>query len=88
MDIIVWMLTGAALGWVGYSYLALNQDRGIATSIIIGVVGGVIGGRLLAPMFSTPAAPGEFSIATVLLAAAAAAGALAASNLVHKRWGV
>jgi uncharacterized membrane protein YeaQ/YmgE (transglycosylase-associated protein family) len=84
MDLVVWMLTGAALGWLAYSHLGLNQDRGLATSIIIGAVGGVIGGRLVAPMF----APGELSIATVLLAGAVAAAVLAASNAVHKRWGV
>ena len=87
MNIVIWMLTGAALGWVACSYMGLNRDRGLAISIIIGAVGAVLGGKLIAPMFANPA-PGEFSIATVLFAGAVALAALAAGNMVHKRWGV
>ena len=92
MDIVTWMLAGAGLGWITFSYLSLNAERGLIVSIIIGAVGGLIGGKLIAPMFtsaSTAAAgQAELSIATVFFAGAAAAAALAAGNLVHKRWGV
>jgi uncharacterized membrane protein YeaQ/YmgE (transglycosylase-associated protein family) len=89
MDIIMWVLTGAALGWVGYAFLGLNRDRGLVISIIIGTVGGVLGGKVLAPLFSAPAAAaGEANLATVLFAAAVATAALIAGNLLHRRWGV
>ena len=89
MDIVMWMLTGAVLGWAAYSYLSLNEERGLVISIIIGAAGGLIGGKVMAPMFSAPAAvAGEFSVATVFFAAGIAAAALAAGNLVEKRWGV
>lgn len=92
MDIVTWMLAGAVLGWIAYSYLRLNEERGLVVSIIIGAVGGVIGGQLIAPIFTSAstAAPGqgELTIATVFFAGAAAAAALAAGNLVHKRWRV
>lgn len=85
----MWMLTGAAVGWVAYSYLGLNEARGLVVSIVIGAVGGIIGGKLIAPLFSSPAAAtGEASLATVLFAAGVAVAALAAGNLVHKRWGI
>lgn len=89
MDIVMWMLTGAGLGWLAYSYLGLNAERGLMVSMIIGAVGGVIGGEMIAPLFSAPAAAAdEANLATVFFAAAVAAGALAAGNLVHRRWGV
>ena len=92
MDIVTWMLAGAALGWITFSYLSLNEERGLIASIVLGAIGGVIGGKLIAPMFTSPAtaaaAQGELSIATVFFAGAVAAAALAAGNVVHKRWGV
>lgn len=75
-----------------YAYLDLNRERGLIVSIVIGAIGGVIGGKLIAPMFTSPAAAaaaqGEVSMATVIFAGVAAAAALAAGNVVHKRWGV
>jgi uncharacterized membrane protein YeaQ/YmgE (transglycosylase-associated protein family) len=89
MEIFVWMLTGSLLGWIAYSYLSFNAERGMAVSIVIGAVGGLIGGKVVAPMFTAGAlTPGDFSAPALFLAAAVAAGLLAAGNLVYKRWGV
>jgi len=43
------------------------------------------GGKIVAPMFTTAA---EVGLANIIFAAAVAAAVLAASNLIHKRWGV
>lgn len=89
MNIVMWMLTGSILGRVGYSYLNFNEERGMPVSIIIGALGGFIGGKMIAPMFSAAAlAPGDFSAPALFFAAAVAAAFLAAGNLVYKRWGV
>jgi uncharacterized membrane protein YeaQ/YmgE (transglycosylase-associated protein family) len=89
MNIVIWMLAGAALGWVGYSYLRFNEERGLMVSAIIGAIGGLIGGKLIAPMFSAAeAVPGAFSTSALVFAAIVAAGLLFAGNLIHNRWGV
>jgi len=89
MDVFMWMLTGSILGWVGYSYLNFNEQRGMMVSIVIGALGGLIGGKVIAPMFTAGAlAPGDFSAPGVFFAAAVAAAFLAGGNLVYKRWGV
>jgi len=89
MNIAIWVLTGSALGWVGYAYLNLNQDRGLMVSLIAGAVGGFIGGNVIAPMLTAGAlAPGDFSTTALFSAAAVAAAILAGGNLIHKRWGV
>lgn len=89
MDIVLWMLTGSILGWVGCSYLAFNEKRGAVVSIVIGALGGFIGGKVIAPMFTAGAlAPGDFSAPALFFAAAGAAAFLAAGNLVYRRWGV
>lgn len=88
MSIIVWVLAGAALGWVGYAYLGFNEARGRVIPMIIGAFGGYIGGKIVAPMFTAASLPGEFSVAALFFAAAVAAVFLAIGNLVHNRWGV
>jgi uncharacterized membrane protein YeaQ/YmgE (transglycosylase-associated protein family) len=89
MNIIMWMLTGSVLGWIAYSYLNFNQERGVMVSLVIGALGGFIGGKVIAPMFTAGAlAPGDFSAPALFFAAAVAAAFLALGNLVYKRWGV
>jgi len=91
MDIVIWLVTGGAVGWAAYALLSLNEDRGMTTSIVIGVAGGFLGGNIIAPMFSAApvaGAPVVFSVAAVLFAAGVAAACLAAGNFVSNRWGV
>ena len=89
MDIVLWMLTGGVLGWVGCSYLHFNEDRGVAVSVLIGALGGFLGGAIVAPIFSAAAAgPGDFSVFALFYAAAGAAAFLVLGNMVHDRWGV
>ena len=88
MNIALWMLAGGALGWAGYTYFQFNEDRGRITSVIIGIAGGFIGGKVIAPMFVAAAAtPGDFSTPTLFFAAAVAAGFLFVGDQVNKRWG-
>ena len=89
MNIVIWMLAGALLGWIGFSHLQFNQERGRLVSMVIGAVGALIGGNVIAPMFTAAqAVPGAFSASALVFAAIVAAGLLFAGNLVHDRWGV
>jgi len=89
MNIIVWMLAGGALGWTAYSYMGLSEGRGMTISIVIGTVGALFGGKLVAPMFASAAAiPDAFSVTAMLFAAVVATAFLVAGNLVYKRWDV
>jgi uncharacterized membrane protein YeaQ/YmgE (transglycosylase-associated protein family) len=89
MNIVMWMLAGGILGWVGCAFLGFNEERGMVVSVIIGTAGGLFGGKLIAPMFTAAAAvPEAFSLSALLFAAAVAAAFVAVGNLVGKRWGV
>ena len=88
MDIVTWLLAGSIIGWVGFARLGFNEERGMIASVIIGAIGGVLGAKLLAPMFGAAAAPGEFSLAILIVALASAAACLAAANKIHDRFGV
>ena len=52
MNIMMWILAGGILGWVGYSYMGFNEGRGMVVSSVIGAIGGVVGGKMIAPMLS------------------------------------
>jgi len=89
MSILLWMLAGAAIGWIGYAILDFNEGRGQLVSIVIGVVGGLLGGKVLAPMFTAATVvPGDVSAAALAFAAGTAAALLAAGNFIENRWGV
>ena len=89
MNIIMWMVAGAALGWAGYAVLHFNESRGMLISMIIGVAGGVAGGKLVAPMFGViDSIPEVFSMAALICALASAAVVLFVGDKVHARFGV
>lgn len=89
MNVAVWMFAGSILGWAGYSLLGFNEGRGVKVSVVIGALGGLFGGKVIAPMFVTAGAvPGDFNLSALFFAAAVAAISLALGNLVYNRWGV
>jgi uncharacterized membrane protein len=88
MNIVIWMLSGAIVGRLGYSVMGLNDALAKRVSTVIGALAGVVGGSLVAPIFTAAAAPGDFSFPALYFAAAMAAAALCVRNLVHNRWGV
>ena len=82
----MWLLTGALIGWLTYSFFGYNVKRGLAVSIVIGATGAIVGGRVLAPMVFD-AAPGELSAALLAFAAAVAGVFVLLGNLAEERWG-
>ena len=91
MNIALWMLAGAFLGWSSHEFLRLNLERGRAISIVIGAAGGLLGGKFIAPMFSAaalPGAPDGISMSSMLFAMAVAVTFIAVANLVSNRWNI
>ena len=88
MNIALWILTGGAVGWLAFLYLGFDR-RGMIGAVIIGALGAVVGGQLVAPMFAAGAAvPDAVTSAGLFFAASLAVAFLLISNFVHKRWGV
>ena len=89
MNLFVWMLAGAALGWASYVWLGFSEGRGKIASVVIGAIGGVLGGKMIAPMLTAPAAvAGGFSMPSLVIAAVVASVILVVANLINKRWGI
>lgn len=88
MNIATWLLAGVIIGWLAYSMLGFNPARGKPASMAIGAMGGVVGGSMVAPMFTAAAVPGNFSFSGLFFAAAIAAALLAIGDMLYGRWGV
>jgi len=89
MNTMLWAIAGGTAGWISYSFMDLNEERGLKTVIAIGMFGGFLGGKLVAPLFGAGSAvnSGDFSPFTLFIAFASAAAVLIVSSKVHKRFG-
>jgi uncharacterized membrane protein YeaQ/YmgE (transglycosylase-associated protein family) len=88
MNIAMWVVAGGMLGWIGFTILRANAERGMVVSIIISAVGGLFGGNVVAPMLGAVAdAPNDFSLFSMVIALASAAACLVIGNLVSDRVG-
>lgn len=89
MNLIVWIAAGGAIGWAAFTLLHFNEDRGMVLSMVIGAIGAVLGGKLLAPMFGIElSVPEVFSAAALFSAFAGAAASLFVGDQVKARFGV
>lgn len=92
MNIALWMLAGALFGWASHEFMRLNIERGAMVCVVIGAVGGILGGKFVAPLFAAAvlpgAVPGAFSMSSLLFAVAVAATFLAIGNLISNRWNI
>ncbi len=87
METLVWILAGSALGWISWTYLGFNQDRGAVVSTLIGGVGALVGGKAIAPIFMGTASPTDTGILALAFAGIAAAACLLLGDKLQ-RWGM
>lgn len=89
MNFMIWLVAGGAMGWLGFSVLHANENRGMMASVIIGCVGGVLGGYQLAPVFGAVTdASNAFSPFSLVVALAVAGIFLTIGNLLSDRYGI
>jgi|InoplaCoPM_1038560.scaffolds.fasta_scaffold07950_1 uncharacterized membrane protein YeaQ/YmgE (transglycosylase-associated protein family) len=89
MNIFTWILAGAVVGWISFSLLRFNLKRSFVFSLIIGIVGSLLGGAALSPLLETvPVSSGEINPFSIFTASATALAALTITDMVHKRFGV
>lgn len=88
MNVVLWILAGGLVGWVGCSALHVNAARGLVVAAIIGIVGAFFGGHVLAPIFNGAVVePGAFSPFALLIACATAIGCTVISDMMYDRFG-
>lgn len=66
LDLVLWLLLGAAAGWIASIVMKTDAQQGWIMNIILGMVGGLVGGFIM-NLFGVPGA-GGFNIYSLFVA--------------------
>jgi uncharacterized membrane protein YeaQ/YmgE (transglycosylase-associated protein family) len=82
MNIVVWLIVGALVGWA--ASLVWYDLEGIVVNVIVGVTGAFVAGWLLAPIVAVGMVDSsDFSLAGLTVSLLGAVALLALVNLVR-----
>jgi uncharacterized membrane protein YeaQ/YmgE (transglycosylase-associated protein family) len=85
INFIIWIIVGGILGWIASMIMRTDSQQGPLLNIIVGIIGALLGGWLLAPLFGTGTInQGDFSISGLLISLLGAIILLAIVNLVRR----
>lgn len=86
MNFIIWLVAGGLIGWVASVVMKTDAQQGIFLNIVVGVVGAMVGGWFLAPLFGTGTINQDnFSLPALIVSFLGAVVLLAIVNLVFRR---
>jgi uncharacterized membrane protein YeaQ/YmgE (transglycosylase-associated protein family) len=85
MNFIIWIVVGGILGWVASIIMHTDAQQGILMNIVVGIIGALLGGWLLAPLFGTATInQNDFSLGSLVVSLLGAVILLAAVNLFKR----
>jgi uncharacterized membrane protein YeaQ/YmgE (transglycosylase-associated protein family) len=85
MNFIIWIVVGGILGWLASLVMRTDAQQGLLLNVIVGIVGALLGGWLLAPLFGTGTInQNDFSISSLLVSFLGAVVLLAIVNLLRR----
>jgi len=85
MNFILWIIIGGILGWLASIIMRTNAQQGILMNILVGIIGALLAGFLLTPLFGVGTInQSNFSLPSLLLSLLGAVILLAIVNLVRR----
>ena len=85
MNFIIWLVIGGLVGWLASVVMKTDAQQGVVLNIVVGIIGALLGGWLLAPLFGTGTInQGDFSLSGLLVSFLGAVVLLAIVNLVRR----
>jgi uncharacterized membrane protein YeaQ/YmgE (transglycosylase-associated protein family) len=85
MNFIIWLVVGGLIGWVASMIMKTDAQQGVILNVVVGIVGALLGGWFLAPMFGTGTInQNDFSIAGLGVSLLGASILLAIVNLIRR----
>jgi len=85
MNFIIWIVVGGILGWLASLVMRTDAQQGLLLNVVVGIVGALLGGWLLAPLFGTGTInQNDFSISSLLVSFLGAVVLLAIVNLLRR----
>lgn len=85
MNFLIWLLVGGILGWLASLVMKTDGQQGIILNVVVGIVGALIAGFVIAPMFGTGTInTNDFSVSGLLVSFVGAVILLAIVNLFRR----
>jgi len=85
MNIIIWLIIGGLIGWVASLIMKTDGQQGVVLNVVVGIVGALLGGWLIAPMLGTGTInSNDFSVAGLGVSLLGAVILLAIVNLLRR----
>jgi len=85
MNIIIWLVVGGLIGWVASLIMRTDAQQGIILNVVVGIVGALLSGWFLSPLFGVSTInQSNFSIAGLLVSLLGAVVLLAIVNLIRR----
>jgi uncharacterized membrane protein YeaQ/YmgE (transglycosylase-associated protein family) len=86
MNLLIWLVVGGVMGWLASIVMKTNAQQGLLLNIVVGVIGALLGGFLLAPIFGTGTInSGDFSFMSLVVSFLGAVILLFIVNLFRGR---
>ena len=85
MNLILWIVIGGILGWLASLVMKTDAQQGLVLNVVVGIVGALLSGWLLAPLLGTGTINTEdFSVESLAVSFIGALILLAVVNLVRR----
>ncbi|MEY3791479.1 MAG: hypothetical protein RI960_109 [Pseudomonadota bacterium] len=85
MNFIIWIVIGGLIGWAASIVMKTDAQQGVVLNVVVGIVGALVGGWLLAPLFGTGTInQNDFSLASLVVSLLGAIILLAVVNLLRR----
>jgi uncharacterized membrane protein YeaQ/YmgE (transglycosylase-associated protein family) len=85
MNIIIWLIVGGLIGWVASILMGTNKQQGIMLNVIVGIIGALLAGWFLTPLFGiTTINDGNFSLPALMVSLLGAVLLLAIMSIFRR----
>ena len=85
MGILIYLIIGGLIGWIASIIMRTDAQQGIILNVVVGVVGALIAGFLIAPHLGTGTInSGDFTVSGLLVSLVGAVVLLAIVNLFRR----
>jgi uncharacterized membrane protein YeaQ/YmgE (transglycosylase-associated protein family) len=85
MAFIVWLIAGALIGWLASMVMRTDAQQGVLLDVVVGIVGALLGGWLIAPMIGAGTInQADFSASGLMASLLGAIVLLAIVNLIRR----
>jgi uncharacterized membrane protein YeaQ/YmgE (transglycosylase-associated protein family) len=85
MNILIYLIIGAFVGWVASRIMGTDRQQGLLLNIVVGIVGAFVAGWFISPLLGISTInQGNFSIPALLVSLGGAVILLAVINLFRR----